>query len=89
MLRDSPHLAWFVALLKNLGLWGWVPGHSTPTFCSWACFCLLLSQASCATISHMAPDPYQAVCNPKVGFWGALISGPRGRCPGYPLHQRT
>lgn len=48
VLRDSPHLAWSVALLKSLGLWGWVPGHSTPTFCSWACFCLLLSQASCA-----------------------------------------
>lgn len=57
-------------LLKNLGLCGWVPDHSTPTFCSWACFCLLLSHASCAYYQPYGPRP----CD--VQSQGRLPGGP-------------
>lgn len=50
-------------LLENLGLGGWVPDHSTPTFCSWACFSY---RPAAPTISHMDRD--LVVCNPKEGL---------------------
>lgn len=87
MVRDSPHLSWSVACSRT---WASVAGFqiTQPQLSAAGPASVFFSHMPAArTISHMDPD--RVVCNPKGGFPGALTSGPRSRCPGYPLHQRT